>query len=183
MRFSTPKYCKTIVCLIVFLSIAVGGYAQNSNAMQKAVFDGISLRDFSGATGEICNRLLLHNSGRTTIIFIQPTKLQLHPYSNIHSYNIKRQNVPVCTQFALNIPTISNAVRERMLATESQQKDLDSSFVDDGKEHIRDGEKIKNASMLLLSGFLYFTLATLIGDNDDNGVYDLFEQEKSLRKQ
>ena len=96
MRFSTPKYCKTIICLIVFLSMAVGGYAQNSNAMQKAVFDGISLRDFSGATGEICNRLLLHNSGRTTIIFIQPIKLQLHPYSNIHSYNIKAEETVVC---------------------------------------------------------------------------------------
>lgn len=163
--------------------MAVGVHAQNGGSIQKAVFDGISLPDFSASTEEIYNHLQLHSSGRTTTISIQPIKLQLHPYLNIHSYNIKRQNVPVCTQFALNIPTISNAVRERMLATESQQKDLDSSFVDDGKEHIRDGEKIKNASMLLLSGFLYFTLATLIGDNDDNGIYDLFEQEKSLRKQ
>ena len=66
------------------------------------------------------------------------------------------------------------------MAAESQQNDLESTFVDDGKEHIRDGEKIKNASLLILEGLLYFTLGVLIGDNDDNGVYDLFEQENSI---
>lgn len=159
--------------------MAVGVHAQNCGSIQKAVFDGISLPDFSASIEKIYNHLQLHSSGHMTTISIQPIKLQLHPYLNIHSFNNKKQNVIISTQFVLSVPIINNTTRARLQAIAQQQSDLESSFVDDGKKHF-DGEKIRNASLLLLDGLIYLTLGALIGDNDNNGIYDLFEQEKSF---
>lgn len=156
---------------------AIGGFANTGNEKaRKAVFDGIELPIFAGASAETRNCLMFSNADFT--ICAEPIKLQLHQF-NIHSFSNKKPNAPACTQFALSVPTISNAVRERKQLAESQRNDLDASFVDDGKKH-RDGEKIKNASLLLLDGLLYLTLGVLIGDNDDNGIYDLYEQDKSF---
>lgn len=175
MKSSTSKYCKKIICLTVLLSIAVGGHAQNGGAIQKAVFDGISLPDFSASTEEIYNHLLLHGSGRTTIIPIQPTKLQLHPYLNIHSFNNTKQNVITSTPFVLSVPIINSTTRARLQAIAQQQADLDSSFVDNGKEP-RDWERLKNASLILLYGMFLWTDAILSNDSDNNGISDIFER-------
>lgn len=156
---------------------AIGGFAHNGNEIaRKAVFDGIELPIFADASAETHNCLMLGSADFR--ICAEPLKLQLHQF-NIHSFNNKKTNAPACAQFALSVPTISNAVRERKQLAESQRNDLESSFVDDGKNH-RDGEKIKNASLLLLDGLLYLTLGVLIGDNDNNGIYDLYEQDKSF---
>lgn len=157
---------------------AIGGFAYNSNEIaKKAVFDGIELPDFAGASAETHNCLMFSNADFR--ICTEPVKLHFSADADIRASEPKKHNAPACTQFALSVPTISNAVRERKQLAESQRNDLESSFVDDGKKH-RDGEKIKNASMLLLGGLLYFTLGELIGDNDDNGIYDLYEQDKSF---
>ena len=158
----------------------VGGLAQTGNEKARmAVFDGIELPNFADVSAGMRNNLMFSNGGLS--IYAKPIKLQFCTTPDIRSYGEqKKQSAPTYTQFALNVPTISETVRERRMAAESQQNDLESTFVDDGKEHIRDGEKIKNASLLILEGLLYFTLGVLIGDNDDNGVYDLFEQENSI---
>lgn len=172
------KYYKTIVCLSAFMLAAIGGFAHNGNEIaRKAVFDGIELPDFADASAETHNCLMLSNAGFR--IRTEPVKLHFSTDADIRDSEPKKHNAPACTQFALSVPTISNAVRERKQLAESQRNDLESSFIDDGKKH-RDGEKIKNASMLLLGGLLYFTLGELIGDNDDNGIYDLYEQDKSF---
>lgn len=158
---------------------AIGGFAHNGNEKAiKAVFDGIELPNFADASAETHNCLILSNADFR--ICTEPVKLHFSGDADIRAHSEpKEQNAPACAQFALSVPTISNAVRERKQLAESQRNDLKSSFVDDGKKH-RDGEKIKNASMLLLGGLLYFTLGELIGDNDDNGIYDLYEQDKSF---
>lgn len=176
MARSIIKYYKTIVCLSVFMLAAIGGFAHTGNEKAiKAVFDGIELPDFAGASAETHNCLMFSSSDFR--ICTEPVKLHFSADADIRAHRKpKEQNAPACTQFALSVPTISNAVRERKQLAESQRNDLESTFVDDGKKH-RDGEKIKNASLLILDGLLYLTLGVLIGDNDDNGVYDLFEQE------
>ncbi len=172
------KYYKTVICLSVFMLAAIGGFARTGNEKAiKAVFDGIELPDFAGASAKTHNCLMLSNADFR--ICTKPVKLHFSTDADIRASEPKKQNAPAYAQFALSVPTISNAVRERKQLAESQRNDLESSFVDDGKKH-RDGEKIKNASMLLLGGLLYFTLGELIGDNDDNGIYDLYEQDKSF---
>lgn len=178
MAHSMLKYYKTVICLSVFMLAAIGGFANTGNEKAiKAVFDGIELPDFAGASAETHNCLMFSNADFR--ICTEPVKLHFSTDADIRASEPKKQNAPTCAQFALSVPTISNAVRERKHLAESQRNDLESSFVDDGKKH-RDGEKIKNASMLLLGGLLYFTLGELIGDNDDNGIYDLYEQDKSF---
>ena len=178
MAHSMLKYYKTAICLSVFMLAAIGGFAHTGNEKAiKAVFDGIELPDFAGASAKTHNCLMFSNADFR--ICTEPVKLHFSADADIRASEPKKHNAPSCTQFALSVPTISNAVRERKQLAESQRNDLDSSFVDDGKKH-RDGEKIKNASMLLLGGLLYFTLGELIGDNDDNGIYDLYEQDKSF---
>lgn len=172
------KYYKTVICLSVFMLAAIGGFAHTGNEKAiKAVFDGIELPDFAGASAVTHNCLMFSNADFR--ICTEPVKLHFSTDADIRDSEPNKHNAPSCTQFALSVPTISNAVRERKQLAESQRNDLESSFVDDGKKH-RDGEKIKNASMLLLGGLLYFTLGELIGDNDDNGIYDLYEQDKSF---
>lgn len=157
---------------------AIGGFAHTGNEKAiKAVFDGIELPNFADTSAKTRNCLMFSSSGFR--ICTEPVKLHFSADADIRASEPKEQNAPTCAQFALSVPTISNAVRERKQLAESQRNDLESSFVDDGKKH-RDGEKIKNASMLLLGGLLYFTLGELIGDNDDNGIYDLYEQDKSF---
>jgi hypothetical protein len=170
------KYCKSVVCLLAFMLTAVCGFAHDfSEKAKKAVFDGIELPDFADASAEMCNCLMFSDSCMR--ICTQPRKLHFCQFDILTSGESKTQNVPTYTQFALNVPTISEAVRERRQAAESQQSDLDSSFVDDGKvEKCRDGEFIKNTSLLFLDGLLYLTLGVLLGDNDGNGINDLFEQ-------
>ncbi len=172
------KYYKTIICLSAFMLAAIGVFAHNGNEIaKKAVFDCIELPNFADASAETHNCLMFSNADFR--ICTEPVKLHFSADADIRAHRKpKEQNAPACTQFALSVPTISNAVRERKQLAESQRNDLESSFVDDGKKH-RDSEKIKNASMLLLGGLLYFTLGELIGDNDDNGIYDLYEQDKS----
>lgn len=172
------KYYKTVICLSAFMLAAIGGFAHTGNEKAiKAVFDGIELPNFADASAETHNCLILNNAGFR--ICTEPVKLHFSADADIRASEPKEQNAPTCAQFALSVPTISNAVRERKQLAESQRNDLESSFVDDGKNH-RDGEKIKNASLLLLDGLLYLTLGVLIGDNDDNGIYDLYEQDKSF---
>ena len=172
------KYYKTIICLSAFMLAAIGGFANTGNEKAiKAVFDGIELPDFADASAKTRNCLMFSSSDFK--ICTEPVKLHFSADADIRDSEPKKHNAPACAQFALSVPTISNAVRERKQLAESQRNDLESSFVDNGKKH-RDGEKIKNASMLLLGGLLYFTLGELIGDNDDNGIYDLYEQDKSF---
>ncbi len=172
------KYYKTAICLSAFMLAAISGFAHTGNEKAiKAVFDGIELPNFADASAKTHNCLILNNADFR--ICTEPVKLHFSADADIRASEPKKPNAPTCTQFALSVPTISNAVRERKQLAESQRNDLESSFVDDGKKH-RDGEKIKNASMLLLGGLLYFTLGELIGDNDDNGIYDLYEQDKSF---
>ncbi len=178
MMYAMIKYYKTVVCMTVLMLATVCVYANCCNEKaKKAVFDGIELPDFADVSMEMHNRLIFNG---TCIATTCPVKLHIstNPKS-LANTEPKRQNAPTCTQFALSVPTISEAVRGRRLAAESQQSDLDSSFVDDGKNHC-DGEKIRNASLLLLDGLLYLTLGVLFGDNDNNGIYDLFEQEKTF---
>ena len=178
MAHSMLKYYKTVICLSAFMLAAIGGFAHNGNEIaRKAVFDGIELPIFADVSAETHNCLMLGSADFK--ICTEPVKLHFSADADIRASEPKEQNAPTCAQFALSVPTISNAVRERKQLAESQRNDLESSFVDDGKNH-RDGEKIKNASMLLLGGLLYFTLGELIGDNDDNGIYDLYEQDKSF---
>lgn len=173
------KYCKTVVCLSVFTLATIGGFARCSNEnVRKAVFDGIELPNFTVVSAEMRNCLMFSNTDVENCN--QPIKLHFSATPDIRTKSEpKKTNAPICTQFALNVPIISETVRERKQAAESQQSDLDSSFVDDGKNHC-DGEKIRNASLLLLDGLLYMTLGVLFGDNDNNGIYDLFEQEKTF---
>ena len=169
------KYCKSVVCLLAFMLTAVCGFAHDfSENARKAVFDGIELPNFADVSAEMCNCLMFSNADVENCN--QPIKLHFSSTPDIRTKSEpKKTNAPICAQFALNVPTISESVRERTQAAESQQKDLESSFVDDGKEH-RDYEPVKYASRLALEGLLYLTLGVLIGDNDGNGRYDLFEQ-------
>jgi hypothetical protein len=170
------KYCKTVVCLSVFSLATIGGFARcNNENARKAVFDGIELPNFAVVSAEMCNCLMFSNADVENCN--QPIKLHFSTTPDIRTKSEpKKTNAPICAQFALNVPIISETVRERKQAAESQQKDLESSFVDDGKEH-RDYEPVKYASRLALEGLLYLTLGVLIGDNDGNGRYDLFEHK------
>lgn len=171
------KYCKTSACLLFFTLTAVGVFARSgSEKAKKAVFGGIELPSFTNASTEMHNYLMFSKSDMG--ICTKPVKLHFSSNPDIcHGDEPKEPYAPTCNQFALNVPTISKSVRERRQAAESQQNDLASSFVDDGKvEKCRDGEFIKNTSLLFLDGLLYLTLGVLLGDNDGNGINDLFEQ-------
>ena len=162
--------------ILMLATVCVFANGCNEKA-KKAVFDGIELPDFTDVSTEMHNSLIFSS---TRVATTCPVKLHFNTNPKLLANGeSKKQNAPTCTQFALSVPTISNAVRERKQLAESQRNDLDSSFVDDGKNHC-DGEKIRNASLLLLDGLLYLTLGVLFGDNDDNGVYDLYEQEKTF---
>ena len=142
------KYYKTIICLSAFMLAAIGVFAHTGNEKAiKAVFDGIELPNFADASAEMHNFLMFNNADFR--ICTEPVKLHFSTDADIRASEPKKHNAPTCTQFALSVPTISNAVRERKQLAESQQNDLESSFVDDGKKHY-DGEKIRNASLLLL---------------------------------
>lgn len=179
MARSIIKYCKKAICLNLVLLSAGFVYAQCGISAQKAVFDNIELNCFSDVSSNMRKFLLFRNLNPTAEICTQPIELQMHDSGIRICAQPKKQNTIAISPFVLKTPTIHSATRTRLQTIAQQQSDLESSFVDDGKKH-RDGEKIKNASMLLLGGLLYFTLGELIGDNDDNGIYDLYEQDKSF---
>ena len=156
---------------------AIGVFAHSGiEKANKAVFGDMVLPDFTDASVRMCNCLMFNNVGIR--ICPQPTKLQFGANPEIRTGGEpKKQNALVCTQFALDVPTISSVVRERRLATESQQKDLESTFVDDGKEveKCHDGEFIKNTSLLILYGLVWWSSELLLDDRDNDGIPNIFE--------
>lgn len=171
------KYCKTGACLLFFTLTAVGVFARSgSEKAKKAVFGGIELPSFTNASTEMHNYLMFSKSDMG--ICTKPVKLHFSANPDIcHVDEPKEPYAPTCNQFALNVPTISKSVRERRQAAESQQNDLASSFVDDGKqiEKCRDGEFLKNTSLLLLYCLVRYTSELLLNDLDNDGIPNLFE--------
>lgn len=156
--------------------VAVCGFAHDfSEKAKKAVFDGIELPDFADASAEMLICLMSGDSSMR--ICTQPINLRFCQFDIRASEESQKQHAPSYTQFALCVPTISKTVRERRQTAESQRNDLASSFVDDGKEieKCRDGEFIKNTSLLLLYCLVRYTSELLLNDLDNDGIPNLFE--------